>query len=79
MKEALKPEFQNYIGQMSESEIAQYIGYNLVVNACTLTQIDGFADRDDNEARAVGRTDCYVERVTNTPRKSRNLLKEIGA
>ena len=71
LKEALKPEWQSYIGRMSELEVAQYIGFNLVANACSLTQVDGFADRKDSEARTVGRPDCYVEQVGGKPARRR--------
>ena len=35
----------------SPKEIAEHIGYNMMVNDCTLSEIDGFADRKDGEAR----------------------------
>jgi hypothetical protein len=72
LAEARKPEWQSYIGKMTELEVAQYIGFNLVANACTLTQVDGFADRKDSEARTVGRPDCYVEKVGAKPRARRS-------
>lgn len=30
-------------------QLAKHLAYNNVVNACTLSQIDGFADRTDDE------------------------------
>ena len=63
LKEAAKPEWQEYICEMDELAVVQHIGFNLVSNALGLTQIDGFADRKDDEARVVGRADCEVEPV----------------
>ena len=34
----------------SPQEIADHIGYNMLVNKCDLSDIDGFADRDDSDA-----------------------------
>ena len=35
------------------SELAEHLGYNMVVNGLRLSSIDGFADRDDHQCVLV--------------------------
>lgn len=39
-------------------EVVAFIGYNLIHNNIRLTQIDGFADKNDDQARLVERPTC---------------------
>jgi|GEM_PF-3337337 len=37
--------------------VAKHIGYNLIVNRLVLSQLDGWADQPDANARAISRPD----------------------
>lgn len=45
--------FCSYTGLQSREDIVQHIAFNLVINELTLSQVDGFADRKDDEAKVV--------------------------
>ncbi len=54
------------IGAMPEYapfEIAEHVIYNMVLNKLTLSQIDGFADQPDSNARLYGE-DWNIEAET---------------
>ncbi len=40
----------------NESDIAEHIAYNLVMNNARLSQLDGWADMNDSQARATDTT-----------------------
>lgn len=42
---------KHYYNLRTAEEIAKHIGYNMMVNQCSLSNIDGFADRKDSEAK----------------------------
>ena len=45
-------------------EIAEHIAYNMVVNDARLSQLDGWADRDDQEAEILLSPDWNVRCIT---------------
>ena len=48
-------------------EIAEHIGYNLIVNNINLSQMDGWADKDNSLARVISWPD--LERYTITAKE----------
>lgn len=52
IERGLSEEFTQYIGKMKDNEaVIKHIAYNLIVNRAKLTQLDGFADMDDDKAQ----------------------------
>jgi hypothetical protein len=47
-KQALDPDWARQFYKFTEQEIAEFVGYNVVVNNCRLSQIDGFANLADD-------------------------------
>jgi len=42
-------------------DLARHLGYNFIINNCSLSQLDGFADRKDDQAKIVGAVDYETE------------------
>lgn len=56
IKRGLSNEFRkDFYDFHSPGDVAAHIAYNMIVNGCRLTSIDGFADMDAGLARIDGR------------------------
>lgn len=59
IKTALSKEWgDTFYAFQTPEEVVAFIGYNLIHNNIRLTQIDGFADKKDDQVRIVGRPMC---------------------
>lgn len=54
IKQGCAPDDPIFGGGASPDLVAQHIAYNMVVNQCRLSEIDGFANCRDSAAVAVG-------------------------
>jgi hypothetical protein len=56
IKTALEKEWrETFYDFHTPEEVVAFIAYNLIHNNIRLTQIDGFADKNDNQAKIIGR------------------------
>jgi len=44
-----------------DKEVAEHIGYNLVVNGGSLSNLDGFADQEDDKAKIIEDPDWELD------------------
>ena len=51
----------NLYNLRTPEEIAEHIGYNLIVNRVKLSSMDGWADKDDSLARIVGEPEWSID------------------
>lgn len=60
--DAVDDEWRSVFYQLQTPEqIAEHIGYNLIVNNARLAIMDGFADLDDDDARVVSGPDWTID------------------
>jgi len=52
---------RTYFKLKTPTEIAEHIAYNMHINNCNLSEIDGFADRKDEEAAITDEGDWDIE------------------
>lgn len=50
LKAASTDDWQKQHGISGEEDVIEHIAYNMIVNGCELSEIDGFADRENEEA-----------------------------
>ena len=59
-----------FYGLHTPEEIAEHVGYNLLIGRATLSQLDGWADQPDSNARIVewlGEYEILAEEVKAPP------------